>query len=377
MIVLGRHSFIFESTGQTCTVKPFSSELGQANNVPIVDGAIAYDDPYTGETFLLLIRNALYIPSMDVNLIPPFIMRAGGVIVNDVLKIHCSNPTTSDHSISFQSHDLRIPLSLNGTFSYFHHRIPTSDKIHGCDKIFITPDSHQWNPHCQSFSQNEKSMLDYQGYLTEPERRLHLLMEPEHDPSSNYELSSVTSTQWNNNIDSQMNLLFQSSDETNHSNCGDTSISELAELLSTKAEISKFGASIGSCNIGFTNTNNEMDDLFDNSFSTTLDDLEALFEKDINPSTSISSTTATKPKGVSKSTLSKLWNISEKLADGVINNTTQFNRQNADNSLSRNFSTNDRMLRYKRINSTFFTDTMFVTDRAKSTCNNKGRVKSL
>ncbi len=109
MIVLGKDSFIFESTGQTCTVKPFSSELGQANNVPIVDGAIAYDDPYSGETILLLIRNALYIPSMDINLIPPFIMRAGGVIVNDVPKIHCSDPTTSDHSISFQNHDLRIP----------------------------------------------------------------------------------------------------------------------------------------------------------------------------------------------------------------------------------------------------------------------------
>ena len=38
--------------------------------------------------------------------------------------------------------------------------------------------------------------------------------------------------------------------------------------------------------------------------------------------------------------------------------------------LTRNFSTNDRMLQYKRINTHFFTDTFFVTKKAKSTCDN-------
>jgi len=41
MVVLGRNSFIFESTGKTCNVKPFSEEIGVAEDVPIVDGAIA------------------------------------------------------------------------------------------------------------------------------------------------------------------------------------------------------------------------------------------------------------------------------------------------------------------------------------------------
>ena len=38
--------------------------------------------------------------------------------------------------------------------------------------------------------------------------------------------------------------------------------------------------------------------------------------------------------------------------------------------MARNFGTNDRMLRYKRIKSHFFTDTFFVTDKAKSTRGN-------
>ena len=48
MCVLGRNAYIFEATGRTCNVSPFMDELGIASDVPIVDGAIAYDCPYLG-----------------------------------------------------------------------------------------------------------------------------------------------------------------------------------------------------------------------------------------------------------------------------------------------------------------------------------------
>ena len=99
MVVLGSHAFVFEKTGRTCNVKPFSTELGIASNVPIVDAAIAYDCPYNFKTYILIARNALHIPSMDHNLVPPFIMRAGGVKVNDTAKIHCDDPSIDDHCI--------------------------------------------------------------------------------------------------------------------------------------------------------------------------------------------------------------------------------------------------------------------------------------
>ena len=67
---------------------------------------------------------------------------------------------------------------------------------------------------------------------------------------------------------------------------------------------------------------------------------------------------ASRSKGVSKQHLSKIWLIKEDDAQGAIDHTTQLCRHHADNSLSRQFSTNDRMLRYRRIQSTFFTDTL-------------------
>ena len=105
MVVLGWNAFIFESSGRTCNVRPFSDELGIAKDVPIVDGAIAVDCHTTGETKLLMVRNALYLPSLVHNLIPLFIMRAGGVTVNDVPCIHCAEPTDDDHCILFSNSD--------------------------------------------------------------------------------------------------------------------------------------------------------------------------------------------------------------------------------------------------------------------------------
>ena len=46
MMVLGANSYIFESTGKTCNVQPFLEELDLAENVPIVDGDVAYDCPH-------------------------------------------------------------------------------------------------------------------------------------------------------------------------------------------------------------------------------------------------------------------------------------------------------------------------------------------
>ena len=74
----------------------------------------------------------------------------------------------------------------------------------------------------------------------------------------------------------------------------------------------------------------------------------------------ISAAEANKPKGVSPIMLSKLWCISDKPAEGANDQNIQLCQNNADNALSRQFTTNDRMLRYKRIQSTFYSDTMFA-----------------
>ena len=70
--------------------------------------------------------------------------------------------------------------------------------------------------------------------------------------------------------------------------------------------------------------------------------------------------------GVDPDFLKKIWHITDEQAKGVVERNTQLNRQTNEGLLSRQFSTNDRMLCYCCINSCFFTDTLFVTKAAKS-----------
>ena len=122
--------------------------------------------------------------------------------------------------------------------------------------------------------------------------------------------------------------------------------------------------------------------IFDNNDIGTLDALRALVSEYVDSRKldevdtmvvdvdAMFSSVAGKSTGVSAHSLGKLWQISETQAQGAIDFNTQLCKQPADNSLSRNFSTNDRMLRYRRLNSTFFTDTLVATS-CKSTRGNK------
>ena len=83
-----------------------------------------------------------------------------------------------------------------------------------------------------------------------------------------------------------------------------------------------------------------------------MDDLELSFSKDIDE---VVLTYTPKLKGIKSKMISNLWYIKGDQAKGVIDITAQLKRHNTKTTLSRNFSTNDRMLWYKRIQSTFYT----------------------
>ena len=85
----------------------------------------------------------------------------------------------------------------------------------------------------------------------------------------------------------------------------------------------------------------------------------------------ISATHAMPPKGVTAQDLSKVWRIDLATAKRTLQVTTQLQRRKDDPSLTRNYKTNDRMLRYKRIKEFFWMDTLFATkDGGKSSRGN-------
>ena len=90
MCNIGKHCYLLSelSTATTVDVGTFSESAGGLNQVPIVDVMLAYDCVRTNQTYILVLRNVLYIESMGDNLIPPCILREAGLIVNEKAKIH-------------------------------------------------------------------------------------------------------------------------------------------------------------------------------------------------------------------------------------------------------------------------------------------------
>ena len=70
-------------------------------------------------------RNALHIPRLKHNLIPPLIMREAGLTLSKVPRIHCEEPTMKDNSIYDDTTKLQIPLKLDAILLYFLMRALT------------------------------------------------------------------------------------------------------------------------------------------------------------------------------------------------------------------------------------------------------------
>jgi hypothetical protein len=87
-------------------------------DIRIVKASVAYDDSITGETFIVIINQALYFgDSLPHILLNSNQMRTHGVEVDKVPK-HLSQGRIS-HSIYFEEEKVRIPSRLNGCISYF------------------------------------------------------------------------------------------------------------------------------------------------------------------------------------------------------------------------------------------------------------------
>ena len=77
MPVVGKHAYIIAKTGKKVDLSPFTPDY-KPLTIPLVDAMVKYDNQYNRKTYILVLHNALYVPSMDHNLIPPFMLREMG-----------------------------------------------------------------------------------------------------------------------------------------------------------------------------------------------------------------------------------------------------------------------------------------------------------
>ena len=177
MCVVGKHCIIISRSGKYVNVGTFSPSAGSLSQVPIVDALVAYDCPRTNQTYLLVVRNALYVEDMEENLISLFILREAGLVVNECAKQHrpYGEATDDDHTIQCKEVSLKIPMKIRSTFSYFDTRKPHGDDIENCIPVVITPECEEWDPCNESFAEREDQLMNWKGDIEPPLSR-HLEM---------------------------------------------------------------------------------------------------------------------------------------------------------------------------------------------------------
>ena len=94
MPVFGKNCLLLSPVGKKlATVAAFSPTL-EPMKIPIVDVCVKWIDPLSDDPHFLEFKDALYVEQMDHNLIPPFLLREAGWIVNEVARIHCHDLVT-------------------------------------------------------------------------------------------------------------------------------------------------------------------------------------------------------------------------------------------------------------------------------------------
>ena len=80
-IVAGSNCVILGYTGRVCDVSPYREDYESVKDVPIVQAATAWQSQHTGQTYILVFNEALWMgDSMDHSLINPNQLRHYGFL---------------------------------------------------------------------------------------------------------------------------------------------------------------------------------------------------------------------------------------------------------------------------------------------------------
>ena len=137
---LGKNWVVLAYTQRAADVYSYDTSSKPIEGVPIVTGATAWTDPNTGDTYILVINEALYYGTkLDHSLINPNQIRHYGIGFWD-------NPYDKQRGLFIDVNDsVQIPMKTEGTKIFYQTRSPTEKELNECPKIVMTSKT-EWNP---------------------------------------------------------------------------------------------------------------------------------------------------------------------------------------------------------------------------------------
>ena len=281
-------------------------------NTPIISGAFLYTH-YDGTKYILVIHQAIFLENMKHSLLCPMQVRENDIILNEHPKSMTEHPTSETHALSGVTDTntvLRIPFLIRGVTSTFNVSKPTIEQYELLPRLTLTSADLTWDPQTKEYEQAEAAMLDTNGELKEPG-----------DRPDRFVIKSISE------IPQQLSVAALNSLSRN-----DRATSQGEAIL------------------------NSIDPLLN----------EDVFADLLRENRNLSATSTSNRQGLSAEKLASTWKIPLRQAQNTLRVTTQRGvRHIANPAISRRFRTNDRMLRYRRIPHTVFTDTLKSTVKSK------------
>jgi hypothetical protein len=161
--IVGKEALMFNDFDRKVTVSGYDPS-GETKSSRTVSMALGYAIPETGNNVLLIIHQAIYLPTLDNNLLSTMQMRLDDVLVNEIPKLHSLEPTSLSHTISVRGNEvddvLVVPSDLFGVVSCFPTFKLSQEQFDTCPRYKLTYESPVYDPNVTFFSEQEDSMTD-------------------------------------------------------------------------------------------------------------------------------------------------------------------------------------------------------------------------
>jgi hypothetical protein len=139
--LLGNNALVIHDYNKLVNVVGYDPRGPVTCSLHTISGALAYDCPDSGETFILIVHQAIHNPKLEHNLLSPFQMRLNDVIVSNTPKFMTEMPTEKDHAIVIISpFQMRLNDVIVSNTPKFMTEMPT-EKDHAI--VIINPDSNE------------------------------------------------------------------------------------------------------------------------------------------------------------------------------------------------------------------------------------------
>lgn len=135
---------LHEWTGMTVNAIPFDESLGKVSNLSIVHAILAIDNTLGGQTHLIWICNAIYVPSMQHCFLCPNQAHEYRAIIDDI-PIPLDHTGTSTFSMHTENGTV-FPFYWLGPTAFLHIRQLTTEELEAIPRTDIT-EEESWLPY--------------------------------------------------------------------------------------------------------------------------------------------------------------------------------------------------------------------------------------